>query len=282
MCALKPTPFIRVLRCFFSTHRPITSAPGAFPGECVGQGYHPGLKALILANEPDLKAAFRPAVRPADVSGRGLHERFPGFSPRPNFHIFQPLWSEVHPRSLTCRAMASVFDAILQAAARRNGARAVTSWRGRVRGGGAMSPIHGTCGSKQAFTCTHLNRPVWTFFCSRPALCGPASLSACVSDCLALLVRSLLLQGVVFVDLPPLRLRHPCGDPSTDPLTVHTAFGLSGPEEKDVGVTGNPIALTITWSFAMFPDAEAGGSARGRPKEDTARKTTAGACQLTK
>jgi len=64
--------------------------------------YHPGLKALILANEPDLK---------------------------------------VHPRSLTCRAMASVFDAILQA-------------------------------------------------------------------------------------------------------------------EKDVGVTGNPIALTITWSFAMFPDAE--------------------------
>eukprot|EP00913_Durusdinium_trenchii_P011304 g10616.t1 len=64
--------------------------------------YHPALKALILANEPDLK---------------------------------------VHPRSLTCRAMASVFDAILQA-------------------------------------------------------------------------------------------------------------------EKDVGVTGNPIALTITWSFALFPDAQ--------------------------
>ncbi|CAE7813357.1 unnamed protein product [Symbiodinium sp. CCMP2456] len=63
--------------------------------------YHPALKALILANEPDLK---------------------------------------VHPRSLTCRAMASVFDAILEA-------------------------------------------------------------------------------------------------------------------EKDVGVTGNPIALTITWSFALFPDA---------------------------
>ena len=29
-----------------------------------------------------------------------------------------------------------------------------------------------------------------------------------------------------------------------------------GSEEKDVGVTGNPIALTITWSFALFPDAQ--------------------------
>ena len=25
-----------------------------------------------------------------------------------------------------------------------------------------------------------------------------------------------------------------------------------------MGVTGNPIALTITWSFALFPDANAG------------------------
>ena len=25
-----------------------------------------------------------------------------------------------------------------------------------------------------------------------------------------------------------------------------------------MGVSGNPIALTITWSFALFPDAEAG------------------------
>jgi hypothetical protein len=31
----------------------------------------------------------------------------------------------------------------------------------------------------------------------------------------------------------------------------------SSVQEKDVGVTGNPIALTITWSFAMFPDSQA-------------------------
>lgn len=33
--------------------------------------------------------------------------------------------------------------------------------------------------------------------------------------------------------------------------------GVGRAEEKDVGVTGNPIALTITWSFALFPDAQA-------------------------
>ena len=32
---------------------------------------------------------------------------------------------------------------------------------------------------------------------------------------------------------------------------------IPSPQEKDVGVTGNPIALTITWSFAMFPDSQA-------------------------
>lgn len=118
----------------------------------------------------------------------------------------------MHPRSLTCRAMASVFDAILQ----------------------AESQLIKDLRTK------HVDFP--PVFCTKwesTLLCVylPSS------------------KGFVAVHY----LTTICfGKDNTNNLNLLLVFVyISKAQEKDVGVTGNPIALTITWSFAMFPDSQA-------------------------